>query len=88
MPEAPETAALVTPAGRALRLASRHCRAAAGAVDLATITAAAYQHRCTAARAHEAARDWLQHEYPGEVAEGVLDGIAHGCNTGAAPVVA
>ena len=67
MLEATTTAVLVALCRIALALASRRRSAAAGAIDLTTVTVAAHQHRGTAPRAQEAASDGLRHEHPGKL---------------------
>jgi hypothetical protein len=86
MLEAPAQTALVAPCGVALALLARGRGATLRAIDLASIAMAAHQHGRAAARAQEASCWIVAHEHPGQVAEGVLDGIVHGCNTGVAPV--
>lgn len=77
---------LVTLAGIALQGAAGRGRALTGAVALTPVAVAAHQDLFAATCAQEESGRLIPHDHPRQT-EGVLDGIVHGCNTGAAPVI-
>ena len=86
MLDAPGAAVLIALAGVALQGAAGRGCAPNGAVALTPVAVAADQDLNATTCAEEESGRLIPHGHPRQ-AEGVLDGIVRGCNTGVAPVI-